>query len=430
MTIKKLEIRGWNQFENINLDLHPRITIITGENGVGKSTIIRLISKVIGWEYREIGIPVKDESSMKSSFSSGIRYNFFPQEDKDNNFSEIQIGVIKTDSGEYKIRSPKNNHTPIYNLSMPFTGNGDIKPFGGNTRIKGLSIPSHRQQFSYNKLESIPVRPKSKEEAFSEYLYSLQKRSFSTDYYDPTKEIPNLHMKSTLISLALFGQGNNFVTPDNKSLELFLGFIDILKLLLPQKLGFREINVVEGEIVLMTDTGKFLLDAVSGGIGALIDIAWQIYMYDKGKNDPFVVLIDEAENHLHPSMQRTLLPNLLNAFKHVQFIVSTHSPFIVNSVKQSSVYALKYTENRGVVSELLDFENKAATANQILRDILGVPITLPIWVEENLKRITDKYSSTQLTKESYQNLKADLEGEGLTELLPQAISFLDGGEKK
>lgn len=73
-------------------------------------------------------------------------------------------------------------------------------------------------------------------------------------------------------------------------------------------------------MVLETNSGDFLLDAVSGGIGAILDLAWQIYMYDGDKYEPYIVLIDEAENHLHASMQRRLMPSLLQAFPNAQFI--------------------------------------------------------------------------------------------------------------
>ncbi|MBP7722945.1 MAG: AAA family ATPase, partial [Alphaproteobacteria bacterium] len=50
--------------------------------------------------------------------------------------------------------------------------------------------------------------------------------------------------------------------------------------------------------------------------------------------------IDEVENHLHPSMQRQVLGDFLEAFPNVCFIVSTHSPLIVGSVIASRTSGL------------------------------------------------------------------------------------------
>lgn len=57
-------------------------------------------------------------------------------------------------------------------------------------------------------------------------------------------------------------------------------------------------------------------------------------------DEKFVIILDEPENHLHPELQRTLLPNLLNAFPNVQFIIATHNPFVISSVDKSQVYVL------------------------------------------------------------------------------------------
>ena len=54
-----------------------------------------------------------------------------------------------------------------------------------------------------------------------------------------------------------------------------------------------------------------------------------------------VVLIDELETHLHISLQRKILPFLIEFFPRIQFIVSTHSPYILNSIENCVVYDLE-----------------------------------------------------------------------------------------
>ena len=53
-----------------------------------------------------------------------------------------------------------------------------------------------------------------------------------------------------------------------------------------------------------------------------------------------VVLIDEVDAHLHPAWQQKIVPGLNKAFPKIQFIVSTHSPFVVGEVKPSSLFIL------------------------------------------------------------------------------------------
>ena len=54
-----------------------------------------------------------------------------------------------------------------------------------------------------------------------------------------------------------------------------------------------------------------------------------------------IVLIDEIETHLHLSLQRKIMPFLTQLFPNIQFIVSTHSPFVVNSIDNAVIYDLE-----------------------------------------------------------------------------------------
>lgn len=78
-----------------------------------------------------------------------------------------------------------------------------------------------------------------------------------------------------------------------------------------------------------------------------------------------VVLIDEVDLHLHPSWQQKILGILLSIFPRVQFIVSTHAPSVINSVKQENIRIL--TEN-GVVKAPVEVYGR--DVNGILQSIM------------------------------------------------------------
>jgi predicted ATP-binding protein involved in virulence len=152
--------------------------------------------------------------------------------------------------------------------------------------------------------------------------------------------------------------------------------------------------------------------------------------------------MDEPENHLHPSMQRMLLGSLLAAFPTAQFIIATHSPFMVSSVKDSAVYALRYMSaqpesspadadesvdiSKQVFSERLDVVNRAGNAAEILRDVLGVPVTVPLWVEDQLNSLVNEYRSRELTVESLNELRARMTELGFGEMYPTALAGVVG----
>ncbi|WP_091014759.1 AAA family ATPase [Paenibacillus amylolyticus] len=406
MIFKKIYIENWKQFDKIDIEFNDRLTVITGANGAGKSTLLRVLGRLLGWSFNEIVAP---SSATKSSGGFRIRKLRKKSDAEPTNI----IGSI-----EFMNNQSMSLHVPITSNHVSY----DIS-LVPHLQQRGINIPSHRTQYSYRAVQSIPVRAHTRDEAFSFFSNSLRSRSLG-DWGG--NETPSYHMKASLISLAVFGGGNDYVIPDTQARALFLGFIEILRKLLPETIGFQNLLIREGEVVLETRTGEFLLDSVSGGIGAILDLAWQIFMYDSDGNNPFFVIIDEAENHLHASMQRRLLPNLIEAFPNVQFIITTHSPLMVNSVKNSSVYVLNYNEENSVYSQLLDFENKAANASQVLREILGVPVTMPIWVEEALDNVLSELRGKELTAESYLELKGKLAEIGLSDHLPQALEMIQG----
>ena len=62
----------------------------------------------------------------------------------------------------------------------------------------------------------------------------------------------------------------------------------------------------------------------------------------KGRYDlEGIVLIDEIETHLHVELQKKIVPILMGLFPNIQFVLTTHSPFVLNSAKNSVVYDLE-----------------------------------------------------------------------------------------
>ena len=139
-------------------------------------------------------------------------------------------------------------------------------------------------------------------------------------------------------------------------------------------------------------------------------------------SESFVAIIDEPENHLHPELQRTFLGNLIKAFPNVQFIIATHNPFMITAEKDSNVYVLNYDEGNKVSSYKLDYINRAGSSNAILREVLGIDSSMPIWAEKTLDEIIRKYSQIELTSDSLTSLRQELSEIGLDNYIPDTIA--------
>jgi hypothetical protein len=74
----------------------------------------------------------------------------------------------------------------------------------------------------------------------------------------------------------------------------------------------------------------------------------------------------------------------------------------------------------------LDNSNKAGTASEILRDVLGVPVTLPEWAEDDLRRISGEFQIENLNSANIATLRHRLDGAGLGEYYPEALRQIAG----
>ena len=69
--------------------------------------------------------------------------------------------------------------------------------------------------------------------------------------------------------------------------------------------------------------------------------------------------------------------------------------------------------------------NKAGTANEILRDVLGLKSTSAVWVETTVQNILDRYKDAPVSQELLEALRTELNQLGLSKYLPDAIDELD-----
>ena len=101
---------------------------------------------------------------------------------------------------------------------------------------------------------------------------------------------------------------------------------------------------------LIQEENRELFDfySLSSGFAAILDIVLDLMLRMEAHNQktfdftmPGIVLIDEIETHLHINLQRSILDFLTSFFPKIQFIVSTHSPYILNSVENCVIYDLE-----------------------------------------------------------------------------------------
>jgi len=151
-------------------------------------------------------------------------------------------------------------------------------------------------------------------------------------------------------------------------------------------------DVANGALMIeFKDEGYCLFDNLSDGyrnmVAMVADIAHRAarlnphLSVNAATESSGVVLIDEIDLHLHPQWQRRVVGDLQRAFPNIQFIATTHSPFILQSLDPGEVIDLSIVNdessidpNQNIAEPSPKGEYSSKSIEDIVEDVMGVEV--------------------------------------------------------
>lgn len=161
----------------------------------------------------------------------------------------------------------------------------------------------------------------------------------------------------------------------------------------------RERMTEEGGPYFVQYTSELPLEALSDGFRGFVSWVSDLLMHlteavpsgKKLRDVTGVVLIDEVDLLLHPAWQRTVVPGLSRAFPKLQFIVSTHSPLVASSVWAENLRVMARAEDGTVTVTLPEDETWGRTSEQLLTSpLFGLQTTRPADASDLMTELADK----------------------------------------
>ena len=350
MKIRSLTLKHIGVFEDETIAFPEKkekdkaeIHILTGQNGTGKTTILQALASKI--------LEVKPFAEFKPLISSDFKNNFNKRWNNHEN-CQGQHGKVVFDNKEelifstitflppYIIYDDKNfgktvseRQQKVYQATLKEYANNYVCDFvafaySGYRFIEHEENVETKDKPKYNPLEKALEFDKS----FTQNDYTLNQW---------------LAINSSKRALAR-------ESGDTKGIERFDKNIKNIELIIQEITGksikFEPVYDTDLKIVANVEGKKLDFDLLPDGLRSLISWIGDLLMRMdalKWENDlpvferEFILFLDEIEVHLHPSWQRKVLPVVQKLFKNAQIFITTHSPFIVNSIDGAYIYELK-----------------------------------------------------------------------------------------
>ena len=371
MFLKSLVLHNFRCFSELDVNFNNRLTVIVGNNGAGKSTVLEAATIAAGTltsamdGLTNYGIKKSDVSY--KCFDLGSNVDVQPQ-------FPVEITAFGNIDGKdiswtRKLNSAKGRCglsyakelTAIAEVYQERMRNGDkelklpIISYYGTGRLWAQHREKKNDTFEKNNRSSGYID--SLDGAANDKLMMKWFQKMTVQQFQRNQEIPEF----TAVRMAM-----------EQVFASITGFSDV-------KVQF---NLDTGDIDLIYfDKNKeharipvsLLSDGYKCTISLIADIAYRMAILNPQLLDKVltetegIVLIDEIDLHLHPIWQKRILKDLMDIFPRVQFIVSTHAPEVINSVKRDFIVILK----DNAVSFAAD-ETYGKDANTILREVMEV----------------------------------------------------------
>ncbi len=160
-----------------------------------------------------------------------------------------------------------------------------------------------------------------------------------------------------------------------------------------------------------------LSDGERSTLALVVDLARRLALANPDSKDPTregraVVLIDEIEQHLHPEWQCLVLARLRDTFPACQFIVTTHSPQVLREIPGRCIRYLYRDEDTGQVACKVPSLGRGLDSSQILERVMDVPRRNQE-IDQKIKRIFERieFEDYDLAKSEIKDLREDLGGD-------------------
>ncbi|MDH0306689.1 retron Ec78 anti-phage system effector ATPase PtuA [Aeromonas caviae] len=415
--LRTLDLYNFRRFKKLDLDFEDNVTVLIGDNGSGKTSIVDAIAKLLSWfnnnlikedvvgrpiTQTEINVDADDYATISATLElDKINYfeatlgrvapgytgtsltevvaikQFASMYRKTAHNIDVILPLISYYSAERLSANAKNNVSEV--AHSDYSGN---RFDALNDAVDGKSNLDSFPDL-YIELVNLAHGEESSETTELKKVISIMENSLRDIYGDrrPSEDDPfilALSQKKNELEAILNEERPNKYQRHLQSVNM------AIETLVPDIKNIRVDRSTGKPRILLDNYGYTVnINQLSKGQRILVslagDIAYRLVKLNPDAIEPLkgtgIILIDEIELHLHPKWQQEVITGLLKTFPNIQFIITTHSPQVLSTVDKSNIRKISFNDMGELVVKTPTFQTKGVTSADILSRIMDINST-------------------------------------------------------
>jgi predicted ATP-binding protein involved in virulence len=470
MRLKKITFNNFRCFDKLEVDLHPRLTVFVGENGSGKTAILDGIATALtptlthlsSANQRLNGRGIKDTDFRIESWGKHTEKEESPQ-------LEMDLPTPQSQSPNERITKERwgaSDYAQVIAETMTglkwdywrpsAVGKEPANKFGVSNLQAYLSQISDSFKTNPSKLMpifayygamrgnvAVPGRLRTSKENYSypaaaligaldsvsdfkeilkwfDFVESAELRANKEVYNDEPERSPALDaVREAVLSLLGGKYKNPHFNKDHKFVlepvggggplqvaQLSQGYQSMLALAMDFS---RRMAIGNGHLTYENDfwkstLGKEIEELDAAGFFHNIEFNTKSAL---ALCSPAIMLVDEIDLHLHSSWQQRVLGDLMRTFPLTQFIVTTHSPQVLSTVRRENIRVIEQTNGKYIAEPPLAM-TYGEPSGDVMRSVMQVDPQPPVAEKKDLERLTELVDQGVYANDEVQHLISDL----------------------